>query len=280
MAIESFDVTDENGVRVTGTVEAYHDPNGDYYNPQSEFYLNPRHRDLDINYLNTRDVCRINPEKLKQAVAEAFARALAKSGVDKPNTDVVDKNVGDSIDFTRRQCAQNPDKYVSNQTSLAVDTESGKPVGDMTVRAYAAVPDRGGGTQTVLARENSWPAGHVPEAGKQAIDGARSPGQQTGYDGAKTESGDYFSSTTGAPSPPASVVRTLQRVELPNSRSSAGPARSDQPPPGGLPPPLSPDIAIHGAGGSTSIGGLSGPTPLMPPAPDRLRLLVKHRLWR
>ena len=78
MPIEPFDVTDENGVRVTGTAEAYRDPKGPYYDPNSEFYQNPRYSDRDINYLNTRDVCRINPTVLSKAVQEAFRTALVQ----------------------------------------------------------------------------------------------------------------------------------------------------------------------------------------------------------
>jgi hypothetical protein len=42
MPVEPFDVSDENGVRVIGAVEAYRDRKGPFYDPTSKFYQNPR----------------------------------------------------------------------------------------------------------------------------------------------------------------------------------------------------------------------------------------------
>src|SRR6266702_5838140 len=116
MPVEPFDVTDENGVRVTGTAEAFRDPKGPFYDPNSKFYQNPRYSDHDISYLNTRDVCRINPEVLSHAVQEAFRAALIKFGMPDP----------------KEPCALHPNKYVSNQPPSSTDSEVEKPVGDLS----------------------------------------------------------------------------------------------------------------------------------------------------
>lgn len=45
MISEPFEVTDDNGITVKGTVDVSRDPGGDYYNPANpEHYLNPRVR--------------------------------------------------------------------------------------------------------------------------------------------------------------------------------------------------------------------------------------------
>lgn len=131
MPIEPFDVTDENGVRVTGTAEAYRDPKGPYYDPSSEFYQNPRYSDRDINYLNTRDVCRINQTGLSKAVQEAFPTALVKFGIPKPSDPAIRDHINDSIAETLRQCALHPDKYVSNEPPSSASSEAEKPIGDL-----------------------------------------------------------------------------------------------------------------------------------------------------
>jgi hypothetical protein len=117
MPVEPFDVTDENGVRVTGTVEAYRDRNGPYYDPTSKFYQNPRFSQRDIQYLNTRDVCRINPAVLSAAVQDVFHKALTNFGMDDPSPSAIKDDINNSIAETLRQCALHPDKYVSNPTS-------------------------------------------------------------------------------------------------------------------------------------------------------------------
>jgi hypothetical protein len=214
MAIESFDVEDENGVRVTGTVEAYRKRDGDYYNPNSPSFRNERHADVDINYLNTRDVCRIDPNKLKEAVADAFARALVRFGIPDPKMDNVEQKVGELIKATRQQCALNPDKYVSNQNSLAVDGRTGRLIGDVTATAYAAVPDGSGGVQAVVAHENSWPAKAMSDFRNQGADGRFA--QPTGADGtANIGDGNYRSTTVGVPSSPTFETQTSKGSTVP-----------------------------------------------------------------
>ncbi len=132
MPVEPFDVTDENGVRVTGTAEAFRDPKGPFYDPNSKFYQNPRYSDHDISYLNTRDVCRINPEVLSHAVQEAFRAALIKFGMPDPKEPAVKSDVDGWIAETLRQCALHPNKYVSNQPPSSTDSEVEKPVGDLS----------------------------------------------------------------------------------------------------------------------------------------------------
>jgi hypothetical protein len=132
MPVEPFDVTDENGVRVTGTAEAYRDPNGPFYDPNSEFYKNERYSDRYINYLNTRDVCRINRSVLSAAVEKAFRTALIRLGIPDPKESAVNVDIDKSITETLRQCALSPDKYVSNQLSSSADSKSGKPAGELS----------------------------------------------------------------------------------------------------------------------------------------------------
>ncbi len=132
MPVEPFDVTDENGVRVTGTAEASRDRHGPYYDPKSEFYQNDRYPDDPlIEYLNSRDVCRINPDVLSQAVQEAFSKALARLGIRKPSSSAVGNKVRESIAQTLLHCALNPDKYVSNQPLPSTEPKATKPVGDL-----------------------------------------------------------------------------------------------------------------------------------------------------
>lgn len=122
MPVEPFDATDEKGVRVTGTAEADRDPNGAFYDPSSEFYQNPRYSDHAIDYLNTRDVCRINPDVLGQAVKKAFQSALVRLGISDPKGPAVKLDVEKWIAKTLRHCALHPDKYVSNEPAPSVDS--------------------------------------------------------------------------------------------------------------------------------------------------------------
>lgn len=132
MPVEPFDATDENGVRVTGTAEAYRDRNGPFHDPSSEFYQNPRYSDHAIDYLNTRDVCRINPDVLGQAVQKAFQSALVRLGIDDPKGPAVRLDVDKWIAETLRQCALHSDKYVSNQSPSSVDPNGGMFAGDQS----------------------------------------------------------------------------------------------------------------------------------------------------
>jgi hypothetical protein len=74
MVNEPFDVTDDNGITVTGTVDVYRDPNGDYHNrakPESD--MNPRFADVRFNYFNTREACTIDRNALRKAMEESTA---------------------------------------------------------------------------------------------------------------------------------------------------------------------------------------------------------------
>jgi hypothetical protein len=76
MVNEPFDVTDDNGITVTGTVDVYRDPNGDYYNrAKPESYMNPRFADVRFNYFNTREACTIDRNALRKAMEDALATA-------------------------------------------------------------------------------------------------------------------------------------------------------------------------------------------------------------
>ena len=92
---------------------------------------------------------------------EAFRRALEKFGIDGPKRGKIRDDVEASINATRQQGIQNADKYVSNETFSSTNWETGKSVGSLTAKAYAAVPTPGGGIRTVVARENSWPGDDV-----------------------------------------------------------------------------------------------------------------------
>jgi len=137
MPIEPFDTTDENGVRVTGTAEAYRDGHGPFYDPSSEFYQNPRYSDHAIDYLNTRDVCRINPDVLGQAVQKAFQSALVRLGIDDPKGPAVKLDVEKWIAETLRHCALHPDKYVSSESAPSVDSQARGPADDQSTRTPA-----------------------------------------------------------------------------------------------------------------------------------------------
>lgn len=165
MASESFDVTDANGVRVTGTIEVYRDRNGEYYNPNSPFYHNPRFAQANFEYLNTREACTIDPDVLSEAMQAALANALEKFGIPRPDSGKVGRDVNASIAATRLQCARNADKYVSNETSSSTNWDTGKSVGNVTAKAYVAVPAPGGSTRAMTARVNSWPADDIPALG-------------------------------------------------------------------------------------------------------------------
>lgn len=101
MPIETFDVTDENGARATGTAEAYRDPKGEFYNPNSPYYQHSRFSNHSIQFLNDKDLCRINRSALSEAVQEALRNALTRFGIDRPDAR---SSVNDSITEALRQC--------------------------------------------------------------------------------------------------------------------------------------------------------------------------------
>ena len=145
MATESFDVTDANGKRVQGTVEVYRDRKGNYFKSDSPYYMHPRFADAQFEFLNTREACTIDRSVLEGAMRRALSDALKKFGIPDPSVAGIDKHVRESVDATRAQCARNADKYVSNETFSSANWKTGEAVGDLTARAYAAVPDARGG---------------------------------------------------------------------------------------------------------------------------------------
>lgn len=161
MASEPFEVTDDNGITVTGTVDVYRDPNGPFFDLKSEFYQQPRYADAHFDFFNTREACTIDRKALSEAMQQAFRKALEKFQIPGPNPNKVRDDVEASINATRQQCIRNADKYVSNETFSSTNWETGKAVGNLTAKAYAAVPTPDGGVQTVVARENSWPTDDV-----------------------------------------------------------------------------------------------------------------------
>jgi hypothetical protein len=161
MASEPFEATDDKGNTVTGTVDVYRDPKGPYFDPKSEYYMHPRYADAQFDYFNTRGACTIDRDALSKAMEGAFANALTRFGIENPGRAKIAEDVSNSINATRRQCILNADKYVSNETFSSSNWETGEAVGNLTAKAYAAVPAPDGGIQAVVARENSWPAADV-----------------------------------------------------------------------------------------------------------------------
>ncbi|MBR1152711.1 hypothetical protein [Bradyrhizobium sp. JYMT SZCCT0428] len=161
MASEPFEVTDDKGNTVTGTVDVFRDANGPYFDPKSEYYMNPRYADAHFDYFNTREACTIDRDVLSRAMQDAFAKALTRFGIENPGRAKIAEDVGASINATRQQCIRNADKYVSNETFSSSNWETGETFGDLTAKAYAEVPAPNGGIQTVVVRENSWPAADV-----------------------------------------------------------------------------------------------------------------------
>jgi hypothetical protein len=161
MASEPFEATDDNGIAVTGTVDVFRNPKGPYFDPNSEFYKKPRYADFHFDYFNTREACTIDRNVLRKAMEEALATALTRFGLKGPNSGNIAEHVDASINATRQQCTRNADKYVSNETFSSTDWDTGKAVGNLIAKAYAAAPTSDGGVQIVVARENSWPASDV-----------------------------------------------------------------------------------------------------------------------
>ena len=153
MRREEIDVTDSNGVRVRGYVETFRPTN-----PNHPFYNEPRYAENLFFFSTTREVCTIDPAELKTAMQDALRDALVRLGIDQPSETTIANNVETSIRNMRQQCDENADKYVSNETSSAVDWNTGETIGDVTARAYEEIPDPNGGTQTVLSSEGTWNA--------------------------------------------------------------------------------------------------------------------------
>lgn len=105
LPIETFDVTDENGARVTGTAEAYRDPKGEFYDPNSPYYQHPRFSNHSIQFLNDKDLCRINQSVLSKAVQEALRKALSKFDIPDPSSEAIESRVNASIADKLRVCA-------------------------------------------------------------------------------------------------------------------------------------------------------------------------------
>ncbi|WP_340672448.1 hypothetical protein [Bradyrhizobium ottawaense] len=105
LPIETFDVTDENGARVTGTAEAYREPKGEFYDPNSPYYRHPRFSNHSIQFLNDKDLCRINRSVLSNAVEKALRNALTRFDIPDPSREAIKSRVNDSIADALRICA-------------------------------------------------------------------------------------------------------------------------------------------------------------------------------
>ncbi|EJN13437.1 hypothetical protein PMI42_03293 [Bradyrhizobium sp. YR681] len=105
LPIETFDVTDENGARVAGTAEAYRDPKGEFYDPNSPYYQHPRFSNHSIQFLNDKDLCRIDRSVLSNAVQKALRTALTRFDIPDPSSKAIEQHVNDSIADALRACA-------------------------------------------------------------------------------------------------------------------------------------------------------------------------------
>src|SRR5258708_33825853 len=105
MVSEPFDVTDDNGITVTGTVDMYRDTEGDYYDPTSpESYKNPRFADVHFDYFNTRGACTIDRNALRKAMEDALANALTKFGIEGQRPDNMTRLATQSTNATLHMC--------------------------------------------------------------------------------------------------------------------------------------------------------------------------------
>jgi hypothetical protein len=101
MASETFEVTDDNGITVTGTVDVFRHPKGPYYDPKSKYYMQPRYADAHFDYFNTREACMIDRNALSKAMEEAFAKALTRFGIKNPGPGRIAEDVDDSRSHRR-----------------------------------------------------------------------------------------------------------------------------------------------------------------------------------
>jgi len=131
-ATRYFDVTDDNGVTVHGYVEV-HRPT----NPRDPDFGNDRVAYRYFQFLNTRDACLIDPERLKGAMRDALAGALESLGISGARQERVETDATSSFNAMKEQCLRNPDKYVSNGSSAPVDYGSVQPAPNTTTYAEA-----------------------------------------------------------------------------------------------------------------------------------------------
>jgi Ca2+-binding RTX toxin-like protein len=152
-ATQYFDVTDVNGVTVHGYVEVFRPTS-----PSDPNYGNDRAATRYFEFLNTRDVCTIDPDALKSGMAAALTSAVEALGIDSPNAQNIIRDSNSSFDAIKQQCIQNPDKYVSNEASSpSMDWDTNQFVG-LTTTAYEEIPNSNGGTDIVATSTAIWNA--------------------------------------------------------------------------------------------------------------------------
>jgi hypothetical protein len=111
-----FVATDSNGVVVHGYVEVHRPV------PGGRNYGNPRAADPYFEFLETRDVCRIDQDVLKRAMFDALMGALRTIGMTDPDPDpgAVSDDVDEILSGVFAQCRANADKYVSTPDGVTL----------------------------------------------------------------------------------------------------------------------------------------------------------------
>lgn len=178
MASEPFEATDANGITVRGGVELSRDPKGDFHDPASPHYGNPRYAEFHIVYSNTREACTIDQATLSEAVQTALGEALKKFGIPGADPRSMEKRVNAEIDANRQRCIANADKYVSNETYFAPDGAFGNSVADQAVVSpggmmrQAAVGDKWRASNSdgsLISNVRSDAEGSPPTADRQPV---------------------------------------------------------------------------------------------------------------
>jgi hypothetical protein len=108
-----FVATDSNGVVVHGYVEV-HRPG-----PGRQHYGNPRAADPYFEFLETRELCLIDPEELKGAMREALRQALEAIGIGDPHPAAVDRDVNEKYRRIEAQCGAKHE-YVSTPQNVTL----------------------------------------------------------------------------------------------------------------------------------------------------------------
>jgi hypothetical protein len=108
-----FVATDSNGVVVHGYVEV-HRPG-----PGGRYYGNPRAADAYFEFLETREICLIDPYELKRAMAQALTEPLETIGIANPSQAAVDRDVEEKYDGIQAQCGAELE-YVSTPRNVTL----------------------------------------------------------------------------------------------------------------------------------------------------------------
>jgi len=109
-----FVATDSNDIVVHGYVEV-HRPG-----PGGRDHGNPRAAAPYFEFLETRNVCLIDPAELRREMEAALAQALQVIGIEDPSQAAVASDVDAILRGVLAQCRASPDKYVSNSSNVTL----------------------------------------------------------------------------------------------------------------------------------------------------------------